>query len=90
MSLLKKKKSKRKLGGRAKSGGTSGKKITPLRPYIDPKIPPCQPGCPIGNDARGALAYVGAADKCERDYDESFAEAFQIFAKTLGTDRSRR
>ena len=49
-------KKKKKLGGRGTTGSTtSGKKVTPLRPFRNPQTPPCQPGCPIGNDARGAL-----------------------------------
>ncbi len=80
--MAKVKKRKRKLGARAKSGGTSGKKITPLRPYRDPKTAPSILGCPIENDIRGALAFVGASERCERDYDQAFEQAFHIFAKT--------
>ena len=82
MGLLKKKKKKKKLGGRSSGGGTSGKKITALRPYVDPKTAPCILGCPIGNDIRGALAYVGASERCKRDYDAGFEQAFSILAKT--------
>lgn len=76
------KKKKKRLGGRSRGGGTSGKKITPLRPYRNPQTPPCQPGCPIGNDVRGAIAFVGTSEACARDYDEAFKEGFYIFAKT--------
>jgi len=77
------KKRKRKLGARSSSGSsTAGKKVTPLRPYRNPQTAPCIVGCPIGNDIRGALAFVGASERCDRDYDEAFRQAFYIFAKT--------
>jgi len=77
------KKKKKKLGGRGTTGSTtSGKKVTPLRPYRNPQTPPCQPGCPIGNDARGALAFVGTSEACSRPVEQSFEQAFQIFART--------
>jgi NADPH-dependent glutamate synthase beta subunit-like oxidoreductase len=77
------KKKKKKLGGRGTTGSTtSGKKVTPLRPYRNPQTPPCQPGCPIGNDARGALAFVGSSENCGRTYEQAFEQAFQIFART--------
>jgi len=76
------KKKKKKLGGRATGSSTSGKKVTPLRPYCNPQTPPCIPGCPIGNDARGAVAFVGTTEACGRTPEQSFEQGFQIFART--------
>lgn len=81
MAKLKKKR-KKKLGGRSSGGGQGGKKITPLRPYRDPKMAPCLPACPIGNDIRGALAHVGSSERCDRTYEDAFNGAFYIFART--------
>jgi NADPH-dependent glutamate synthase beta subunit-like oxidoreductase/Pyruvate/2-oxoacid:ferredoxin oxidoreductase delta subunit len=76
------KKKKKKLGGRTSGSTTSGKKVTPLRPFRNPQTAPCIPGCPIGNDARGAVAIIGSAERCDRPYDEAFEQGFRNFART--------
>ncbi|MBI4705260.1 MAG: FAD-dependent oxidoreductase [Deltaproteobacteria bacterium] len=74
---------KKKLGGFAAGGGAgTGKKVTPLRPFGEPKTAPCQVGCPIGNDVRGALTSVGLAETWGRSFEEGVEQAFYVFAKT--------
>ncbi len=78
------KKRKKKLGGRSmgSSGGGAGKKVTPLRPYPKTKTAPCQSGCPMGNDVRRALTYVGQEEKFERATDDSLEQAWYVFTNT--------
>ncbi|MFZ5786093.1 MAG: NAD(P)-binding protein [Acidobacteriota bacterium] len=75
---------KKKLGGRGASGGGSGagKKVTPLRPFRNPKMAPCQNACPMGNDIRRALTMVAQAEKYNRTHEESLEQAFYIFTHT--------
>jgi NADPH-dependent glutamate synthase beta subunit-like oxidoreductase/Pyruvate/2-oxoacid:ferredoxin oxidoreductase delta subunit len=80
---LKVKKKKKKLGGRSRgSGGTSGKKVTPARPYAQAKLPPCQKSCPMGNDIRRALTYVAQSETYNRSYDDAMEQAWYIFTNT--------
>ena len=80
---LKKRKKKKKLGrGGFGSGGTSGKKTSPLRPSADPKTAPCHHTCPMGNDIRKALTHVAQSESYERTYDDALEGAWQIFAET--------
>ena len=80
-----KKKGKKKLrirGAGGGGGGGTGKKTTPLRPYRNTMVPPCQTACPMGNDIREALTYVAQSETYERTYEEAMEEAFRIFTET--------
>lgn len=76
------KKKKKKFRGSSGGGGTSGKKSTPLRPNRNPQKPPCQHGCPMGNDIRRALTFVAQAETYGRSHEESMEQAFYIFSNT--------
>lgn len=79
---MKVKKKKKKLGGRSKGSSTSGKKVTPLRPFAVAKLPPCQKSCPMGNDIRRALTYVAQSETYNRSYDDAMEQAWYIFTNT--------
>ena len=44
-----------------------------LRPYFENKTPPCNEGCPAGQDIEGALFLIGKG---------KFLEAWRLFRKT--------
>jgi NADPH-dependent glutamate synthase beta subunit-like oxidoreductase/Pyruvate/2-oxoacid:ferredoxin oxidoreductase delta subunit len=74
---------KKKFGARATSAGAgTGKKVTPLRPFRQEKEPPCRHGCPSGNDIRGAITLIGQREKHNRSLEDSFEQAFYLFAET--------
>ena len=76
------KKKKKKLGGRSTGSSTSGKKVTPLRPIVNPQLPPCQKSCPMDNDIRQALTYVAQSETYNRSYEDALEQAWYIFTNT--------
>ena len=77
------KKKKKKKYASSISSGTTGKKVTPLRPYRNPQKAPCQHTCPMGNDIRRALTHVAQSETYERGYDEALGHAVMICAMAM-------
>lgn len=81
MGLLVQKKKLKPLTGRA-GGAQSGVVTTPYRPKHDPKIPPCNIGCPNHNQIRKMLTTIAHAEDLNVPYHDAYKQAFEIFAET--------
>lgn len=80
MGLKRTKKKKGKLGSLRSAGGGSSVETSPLRPVHIEKMAPCISGCPQGQNIREMLVTIQLADKNEKDMDEAFKKAWEIFA----------
>lgn len=83
MALVLKK--KKKLTTRAvgpSGGGPRGGETSSLRPKHVLKTPPCQDGCPIHNDIRGAIRILAQTEDFGRTQDESLTMAWERFTET--------
>jgi len=82
MGLLKKKKGKSSIGTRMSGGGGAGGQISPLRPVMEAKPPPCSVRCPSGNDIRGWLTVIALREKLGLSLDEACEQAWRIEVET--------
>ena len=83
MGLLKQKDKKTSsLGSHMRGGGASGTQISPLRPRMQEKLPPCTHACPSGNDIRGWLMVISLRDKLGISLDEATEMAWRIEVET--------
>jgi len=81
MGLLKKGK-KKPLKARFSGGGAGGSEISPLRPQLVEKLPPCLGHCPSGNDIRGWLKVLAEREKAGMSVEEAWDTAWKIEVET--------
>ena len=63
-------------------GGPRGGETSNLRPKHVLKTPPCQDGCPIHNDIRGAIRILAQTEDLGRTQEESLTMAWERFTET--------
>lgn len=73
------KKAKRPLGDR---GGAGSREISELRPRFREKQAPCMHSCPNHNKIRDILMLVSKTEAYDKKYEDTLAQAFQMFAET--------
>ncbi len=81
MGLLKKTK-KKPLKAKFSGGGGGGSEISPLRPQLVEKLPPCLGHCPSGNDIRGWLKVLAEREKTGMTVEEAWDAAWKIEVET--------
>jgi NADPH-dependent glutamate synthase beta subunit-like oxidoreductase len=73
---------KRKKSFSSSSSGTSGREVTPLRPYHLESKPPCGDTCPSGNKIRSFLTTIAQAELVGKSPDDAMKEAWEIYTDT--------
>jgi NADPH-dependent glutamate synthase beta subunit-like oxidoreductase/Pyruvate/2-oxoacid:ferredoxin oxidoreductase delta subunit len=81
MGIARKKKKKVEIKSSSTSGG--GPRVTsPLRPFIQPKAPPCGRACPQHTEIRWFLMTIAKTEDHGRTLDQSYEEAWRRIVKT--------
>ncbi len=81
MGIARKKKKKVKIKSSSTSGG--GPRVTsPLRPFVQPKSPPCGRACPQHTEIRWFLMTLAKTEDHGRTLDESYEEGWRRIVKT--------
>jgi NADPH-dependent glutamate synthase beta subunit-like oxidoreductase len=81
MAVKKIKKKKKQFGARAFSGGSS-RELSPLRPKLVEKKPPCHDTCPSGNHIRKFLTTIALAEHLGKSTEQALEEAWEIYTDT--------
>jgi len=80
MGIARKKKKKVKI--KATTGGGGPRVTSPLRPYVQPKAPPCGRACPQHTEIRWFLMTIAKTEDHGRTLDESYEQGWRRIVKT--------